>query len=332
MKKCLSLALFFALVLSLCCVTLGQTSSPEGEKPSFTITCVGDSITEGCRTSGGYKGPTAFPALLEGLLNDTGIADYTVYNCGKSATTALKKGDLPYTSCVEYHTSLNTDPDVVIICLGANDSKKHNWNAAQYEVDYLYLIKEYMELESKPTVYLFYTTYVADQSKTGCTRTVIQDEILPIQYSIAENLGLKIIDLNTLTKENATKYADGVHPNDELHVLMAEYIFNALCSEEVCGLTVENATEEVAMIDPSEAEDSSDTDVNSSSSSSSSKNSDTNVVSESSEKASDKTSDTSDSGNSNGNGWIIWGIISVVAIVVLAGGIVCVVLALKKKK
>ena len=222
----------------------------EPEKPSYTITCVGDSITEGYGTTGGFKGVNAFPFVLKGLLNKTGVADFDVINCGKSATTALVKGDRPYKECAEYRTSLKSDPDIVIICLGANDSKAANWNADNYRNDYYNLICEYLNLPSKPTVYLFYTTYVADQSKTGCRRTVIQNEIMPIQYELAEELDLKIIDLNTLTKNNSKKYTDGVHPNDELQAMMAEYIYNALCSEGVCGLSAKNATATVTMIDP----------------------------------------------------------------------------------
>ncbi|MBQ4322651.1 MAG: hypothetical protein IJC19_01785 [Clostridia bacterium] len=231
----------------------------EPEKPSFTITCVGDSITEGYGTTGGFKGVNAFPYVLEGLLDKTGLADFTVVNCGKSATTALVKGDRPYKQSAEYATSLKSNPNVVIICLGANDSKTANWNAAQYKADYKALISEYINLPSKPTVYLFYTTYVADQSKTGCRRTVIQNEIMPIQDEIAAELGLKIIDLNTLTKSNSTKYTDGVHPDDTLQAMMAEYIFNAFCSEGVAGLTAANATEKVEMIEPSEETVSTDT-------------------------------------------------------------------------
>lgn len=229
------------------------------EKPVFTITCVGDSITEGYGTTGGFKGVNAFPYVLEGLLDKTGLADFNVVNCGKSATTALVKGDRPYKECAEYKTSLTTNPDVVIICLGANDSKAANWNAENYWVDYYNLISEYINLPSKPTVYLFYTTYVADQSKTGCRRVVIQNEIMPIQDEIAAELGLKIIDLNTLTKNNSTKYTDGVHPNDQLQAMMAEYIYNALCSEGVGGLTAANATAKVEMIDPGKETVSTDT-------------------------------------------------------------------------
>ena len=221
------------------------------ELKSYTIACVGDSITEGYMTSGGLKGTSAFPYQLQLLLNEVDGPSYVVKNFGKSARTALKSGDFPYVNETEYTSSISCDPDVVIICFGANDSKTHNWNAAKYKQDYKELIKTYQDLPSKPTVYLFYTTYVADQSLTGCRRDVIQNEILPIQDEIAKELGCKIIDLNTLTKNNSTMYADGVHPNDVLQKMMAQYLFDALCSEEVISLTKGDAKNSVTMIDPS---------------------------------------------------------------------------------
>lgn len=223
----------------------------EPEKPTYKITCVGDSVTEGYGTTGGYKGVNAWPYVLETFLKKTGVAEFSVTNCGKSATTALTTGDKPYKNAAEYTTSKNSDPDIVFICLGTNDSKAANWNATKYKADYKALIQEYMNLPSKPTVYMIYTTYVADQSKTGCRRTVIQNEVMPIQDQIAKELGLKVIDLNTLTKQNATKYSDGVHPNDALQAMMGEYVYNALCSEGIMGLSAKNATASVSMINPS---------------------------------------------------------------------------------
>lgn len=249
MKKVLSLLLFLGITFSFAVGSFAEVSYLS-EKPSFTITCVGDSITEGLTTSGGVKGVNAFPYVLNTLLNQTGVADYNVINCGKSATTALLSGDRPYKETKEYRDSKTTNPDVVIICLGANDAKPANWNAEKYENDYYNLIVEYMSLPSQPEVYLFYTTYVADQSKTSIRGDVVQGQIIPIQHRIAENLGLKIIDLNSLTRQNSTKYNDGVHPNDALQAMMAEYIFNCLCSEQVIGLSKDLSGKKVTMIDP----------------------------------------------------------------------------------
>ena len=65
------------------------------EMKTYKIACVGDSITEGYMTSGGLKGPTAYPAQLQKLLNNIVVANYEVKNFGRSTQTALKTGDYP---------------------------------------------------------------------------------------------------------------------------------------------------------------------------------------------------------------------------------------------
>ena len=229
----------------------GRVETLVGDEDYFTITCVGDSVTEGMATTGGLKGVNAYPFVLENLLNNTGLTRFNVVNCGSWGTTALTGSDKPYVNQPEYEKSKTTDPDVVIISLGTNDASR--WTTEeQYKADFKALISEYLNLPSKPTVYLFYTTYVPGENRVAqCDR--IQNVILPIQWQIAKELGVKIIDLNTLTKDNADKSADGLHPNDELQALMAEYVYNALCSENVAGLSEEDATASVSMIDPADA-------------------------------------------------------------------------------
>ncbi len=246
-------------------VTYLSGSNLTPEEKTYRIAVVGDSIVEGHKLDGGNKGPDCWPSQLQEYLNKTGRGKYAVENYGKTGATLQKEGDKPYTQQAEYTQSLKTQADVVIVALGANDAKASNWNAARYENQYYSLIVKYMTLPQKPTVYLAYTTYVADQSQTGIQRSVIQGEMLKIQKNLAEELGLKIIDLNTLTKKNSTQYNDGVHPNAALAKKMGEYVFNAFCSEEILALQSSDATSSVSMIDPN-ASLSTDTDGGASSS------------------------------------------------------------------
>jgi hypothetical protein len=61
------------------------------------IACVGDSITEGFGLANQSR--TAYPPRLDSILG-TG---YSVMNCGRSAATLQKKGDLPYWECKEFY-------------------------------------------------------------------------------------------------------------------------------------------------------------------------------------------------------------------------------------
>ena len=64
------------------------------------IACVGDSITYGCTDK------------------------YCVNNFGYTNRTAIKDADYPYTKEKLYQQSLDFKPDVVVIMLGSNDTKK----------------------------------------------------------------------------------------------------------------------------------------------------------------------------------------------------------------
>ena len=94
------------------------------------VACIGNSITDGhgidMRSAYGY------PALLQKRLGD----NYWVKNFGVSARTMLNKGDYPYMNEVAWKDALAFKPDVVVIKLGTNDSKGHNWQyGAEFRQD-----------------------------------------------------------------------------------------------------------------------------------------------------------------------------------------------------
>ena len=62
----------------------------------------------------------------------------------------VRTGDMPYQEREAYKNALNSQPDIVIIQLGTNDSKPQNWNEEQYVADYVEMAKEFMKLESAP--------------------------------------------------------------------------------------------------------------------------------------------------------------------------------------
>jgi lysophospholipase L1-like esterase len=64
------------------------------------------------------------------------------------------KGDMPYIARPEYQKALNSSPDTVVIQLGTNDSKPHNWDMEQYVADYMKMVMSFMKLESKPEIFL----------------------------------------------------------------------------------------------------------------------------------------------------------------------------------
>ncbi|MCR4830748.1 MAG: hypothetical protein K5883_04765, partial [Pseudobutyrivibrio sp.] len=116
-----------------------------GEDTRVRVTCVGDSLTYG---SGVLKTreTDSYPAQLQAKLGTSHI----VSNYGLRNATASASGDLPYINSQEYAQSLKSNPDVVILMLGTNDSKTQNWDAQEYEQGLKKLVESYKTLSSNP--------------------------------------------------------------------------------------------------------------------------------------------------------------------------------------
>jgi len=95
------------------------------------VACIGDSITAGYGLSN--PGADSYPAQLQSLLG----SGYKVNNYGWSGTTVQKTGDSPYWNVSYYNDSRNWAPNIVVIMLGTNDSKSWNWNAMNFNADFL---------------------------------------------------------------------------------------------------------------------------------------------------------------------------------------------------
>ena len=65
-----------------------------------------------------------YPAQLQAYLGD----GYEVKNFGASGRTILSKGDYPYSETDTYKASLEYQPDIVLIKLGTNDTKRKTGN------------------------------------------------------------------------------------------------------------------------------------------------------------------------------------------------------------
>ena len=89
-----------------------------GNDERIRISCVGDSLTYG---SGVIKTREvdSYPAKLQKKLGTS----HLVSNFGVRNATASADGDLPYIGSTQYKKSLESEPDIVLLMLGTNDSK-----------------------------------------------------------------------------------------------------------------------------------------------------------------------------------------------------------------
>jgi lysophospholipase L1-like esterase len=114
LKRIISIVLVCLLAAS------SMTAKGRKNKAPVRVTCIGASITEGATTTDPAN--DSYPAQLGRMLGDR----YVVSNFGVSGTTMLKKGDSPYWDTEAYKKALASEPEIVFIDLGGNDSKAVN--------------------------------------------------------------------------------------------------------------------------------------------------------------------------------------------------------------
>ena len=202
----------------------------KAEEEDIKIACVGDSITYGATIPNWYF--NNYPKQLDELLGD----GYHVANFGATNRTAASTGDDPYTDEEIYRESLEYQPDVVILMLGTNDAKLHNWPGEdRFKSEYKKLIDSYLELESKPTLLVASppSVFYVKEMKMGPAafekvEAVIEEE-RKIVYDIADQKGLQFIDMHTFTVNHPEWFKDdGVHPDEEGAKAIAEYVYDHL--------------------------------------------------------------------------------------------------------
>jgi len=192
----------------------------------INIACIGDSLTWGYLVED--REVNCYPAVLNDLLGD----DYVVGNFGVNGYTMLKTGDAPYWDHENFKLSTMFDPDIVVIMLGSNDSKPHNFTSLDaYLADYEEMINHYRSLANKPRVYIVTPPAVFPPGEAEMTD--IDSENVDLMADAVRSLGKKlrvsVIDMNKKTKDFPEGFvADGVHTNAKGAKLIAETVFREL--------------------------------------------------------------------------------------------------------
>jgi len=238
-----------SFALSVLVVALPLHAEPR--KPTH-IACVGDSITAGSGASDPSKN---YVSQLQALVGNA----VQVKNFGHSAATMLGPtfGDLPYVQQPEYTAATSFVSDAganavvsVIIILGANDSKPFNWepqgkpkNDQQYKTDYLAMVDHFLNLPTKPSVYVGLPLSTGNNPCCSIRGDVIHDQEIPLIKEVAMMKHVPIIDLNTDTANHPEYFGDGVHPNDGGYVVMANLVKKGLDREPSVSISSPLATD-----------------------------------------------------------------------------------------
>jgi len=187
------------------------------------VVSVGDSITDG---AGASTPARAYAPVLAGLLG----SGYSVQGEGKGGATLLSNGTLPYVDTETYTASIAANPHIVTILLGTNDSKAANRAIIdEFVGDYLALIDRYRALPAAPQVYLALPPPAIELGDTDISGAAVANEIIPLILEAARRRNLRVIDLNTPLSDPFQAFsADGVHPNDEGHRIIATQMRDAI--------------------------------------------------------------------------------------------------------
>lgn len=187
------------------------------------IACIGNSITYGATIE--KREVSSYPAQLASMLGK----DYEVGNFGKSGTTLLRKGNMPYWNSSEYKQALEFKPDWVFIKLGTNDSKPVNRIFLNdYEQDYKDLISSFRQLPSHPRIVLLLPAPVFKSDTTGITARVVSEKIIPMVRKVAYEAGCEVINLHNLLIESSQMFPDKVHPSAEGATIIAKRIHDLI--------------------------------------------------------------------------------------------------------
>lgn len=188
------------------------------------IACVGDSITWGFTIVNRRK--YSYPALLQQRLG----AEYEVRNFGYNDASARFDADTPYVKKSVYQESLAWNPDVVLLMLGSNDTKKRNWDPEIFRRDYKRIVESYLKLPSQPRVILIAPIQIFQPMHIpllGLYTETMENGVRPTIREIAAEMGLELVDLVNLFTDS--KYMmDGVHPQREGARMLEEAIYSGI--------------------------------------------------------------------------------------------------------
>lgn len=194
-------------ILSIAVVLLAFCVSVANEKNVLVV--VGDSLTEGY----GVSRENAYPHLLEKIF-EKNHQDWKVVNSGiGGSTSASAPGRVKWV--------LRSNPKIVILFLGANDAlrgippaeTKKNLNAAVRLLQKAKVKVLLVEMQAPPNYGAEYT----NSFKQVFLRVKKENKIDSLEFPLVRVAGKKEFN-----------QADGIHPNEKGHEIIAEDIYKSV--------------------------------------------------------------------------------------------------------
>ncbi len=202
------LSISFCLTAS---VSLGdKTQSSRQSSPPKTLVVLGDSLSEGY----GVSKDSAYPAVLEKKLREASIGNWQVINAGVSGSTTASA-----LSRMKWH--IKSKPEAILLVLGANDGLRG------LKID---------ETENNLSAAISY-------AQSQKVKVILGGLYMPPNYGKKYTENFKKMYISLSKKYNLIfipfvlehvagnpkfNLADGIHPNEEGHKIIAENIFLVL--------------------------------------------------------------------------------------------------------
>lgn len=173
---------------------------------------LGDSLTEGY----GVPRESAYPALLEKKLNEAKLQGqrWKVVNAGVSGSTSAS-------GLSRLQWQLKSKPDVLIVALGANDGLRGTSPASTKKN-----LKDVVELAQKNKISVILAGLLMPPNYgPGFTKDF--GAIFP---AVARETKVPLIPfiLEGVAGDPTKNLADGIHPNEKGHEIMADLVFRFL--------------------------------------------------------------------------------------------------------
>lgn len=205
-----------SIVLVCLMATMSMTAKVRKSKAPVKITCIGASITEGAMTAN--PATDSYPAQLGRMLGER----YVVSNFGVGGCTMLRKGDCPYWEKEAYQQALASEPDIVFIDLGGNDSKAVNRvHMDEFVKDACEMIASFQNLPTKPRIIVLTPIVSFVEDSNGIYDEVICSKVSPKTIEAADRMRVEVLDMHSVLNRRPDLMPDCIHPNTEGSGLMA---------------------------------------------------------------------------------------------------------------
>ncbi len=195
--------LFLFLATSLFYISFGQALEKK-------LVVIGDSLTEGY----GVAKESAFPALLENKIQASGKKNWAVVNSGiTGATTASALGRVKWV--------FKSKPDLLLLILGANDGLR-GLKVEESEKN-LSVAIELAQKEKVPVI--LGGLYMPPNYGKDYT-----DKFKKMYTQLAKKHNVPLIPfvLDKVAGDPKYNLADGIHPNEAGHKIVAETIYQEI--------------------------------------------------------------------------------------------------------